>query len=168
MPYCLKCKSEYTEGNTVCLDCGEKLVDEVPDDIKHEIREGKKPKSRQKPMPEYVYKEMVFLCSTGVPAETDVVESLLRSYGIDTMRKSKRADGIFHSVYGMPAFGLEVYVPADRLEEARGLLGIEEPEEQKTAEPKVKKRLKAVLGWAIVLIVAIMFAYFSWLSTTKN
>lgn len=30
MPYCPTCKTEYVEGKTECVDCGAKLVDELP------------------------------------------------------------------------------------------------------------------------------------------
>ena len=30
MPYCPTCKQEYVEGTTECVDCGSKLVDELP------------------------------------------------------------------------------------------------------------------------------------------
>lgn len=30
MPWCPKCRNEYYEGFTVCADCGEQLVDELP------------------------------------------------------------------------------------------------------------------------------------------
>lgn len=30
MPYCPRCKYEYTDGQTECIDCGEQLVDELP------------------------------------------------------------------------------------------------------------------------------------------
>ncbi|MBN2542024.1 zinc ribbon domain-containing protein [bacterium] len=36
MPFCPKCKIEYVEGVKVCADCGEKLVDKLPEEYKCE------------------------------------------------------------------------------------------------------------------------------------
>ncbi|MBE5962889.1 MAG: zinc ribbon domain-containing protein [Lachnospiraceae bacterium] len=35
MPWCPKCKNEYKEGVTVCADCGEPLVDKLPDELEY-------------------------------------------------------------------------------------------------------------------------------------
>ena len=32
MPWCPKCKMEYREGFTKCADCGEYLVDKLPEE----------------------------------------------------------------------------------------------------------------------------------------
>ena len=40
MPFCPKCKFEYVKNIDTCHDCGEKLTEELPDDIKYsEIKE---------------------------------------------------------------------------------------------------------------------------------
>ncbi|MCH5265287.1 MAG: hypothetical protein J1F02_05260 [Lachnospiraceae bacterium] len=33
MPWCPKCRNEYVEGITTCVDCGVELVDELPEEI---------------------------------------------------------------------------------------------------------------------------------------
>lgn len=33
MPWCPKCKNEYVEGITTCVDCGVDLVEELPDEV---------------------------------------------------------------------------------------------------------------------------------------
>lgn len=63
--FCPKCRSEYREGFVTCADCGATLVSELPP-------EDEPPKT-----------EYVSVYSTTLPVEIAVLESALRSEGLD-------------------------------------------------------------------------------------
>jgi len=57
MPFCPKCRYEYVEEIDVCCDCGEKLLDKLPDEINcSEIKVKWKPLQT---LPGRIYAEMV-------------------------------------------------------------------------------------------------------------
>lgn len=104
MPWCPVCQLEYMEGKKICSDCNKRLADDkIPD-----------------PIVEYVEGE--FLYSAADEMEAVIIESLLRSEGIQTMRKYREA-GDFLVVYmGTSSFGIDIHVPEEQLERAQEII----------------------------------------------
>jgi len=105
MPFCPKCKYEYVKNIDTCHDCGEKLTDELPDDIKHsEIKTRWKPLQN---LPGRIYAEMA--------------KEIFDEKGIPSFIKST----FFSSAYGTRGvFGdtATIFVPDDKLEECSEII----------------------------------------------
>jgi len=98
MPFCPVCRSEYRTGFTHCSDCGAALVDRLPED------------SHRAP-------ERAELLATRDPDLLPAVVAGLTAAGIPHWTAGDESAAIY-------AGGLDVriFVPADRLEEARALI----------------------------------------------
>ncbi|NVM03343.1 MAG: DUF2007 domain-containing protein [Candidatus Helarchaeota archaeon] len=105
MPFCPICRYEYVEGTDVCYDCGEKLLDKLPDEIDHsEIKVKWKPLQS---LPGRIYAEMAkeVFDKKGIP-------SLIRST-------------FFSSAYGTRGISGDtttIFVPEDRFDECKEIL----------------------------------------------
>lgn len=108
MPWCPQCKAEFREGFTRCSDCDTDLVDKLETTIPEEKNEQKE--------------QWAFLATIEDDREIDIIESLLRSYGIPILRKYRWAGGFLKVVMGVSTYGVDIYVPASRLELGRALL----------------------------------------------
>ncbi len=65
----------------------------------------------------------VFLCHTAGSLEADILESKLRSEGIPCVKKYEEAANFIEIVMGSnSSFAIDLYVPADRLEDARNII----------------------------------------------
>ncbi len=84
MPYCPQCKCEYLPGFTVCSDCGEKLVAELP--VEAEMQEVNWLPLRD--LPGNLYAEMVkeVLDKKGIPCfiKSDDLSSTLGTKTVST------------------------------------------------------------------------------------
>ena len=56
------------------------------------------------------------------PADADTVISLLSAYGVPCFKYYDREGGAGKVINGFSGFGVSLYVPASRLEEARDIL----------------------------------------------
>lgn len=73
----------------------------------------------------------VLLASTfDSPADADTVISLLSAYGIPCFKYYDREGGAGKVISGFSGYGVSLYVPASRLEEARELLAATPVEDQ--------------------------------------
>ena len=68
--------------------------------------------------------EWVFLVYLEDDREVDIIESLLRSFGIPLLRKYKGLGGYFKILTGMSALGIDLYVPQSQLETAIEILDL--------------------------------------------
>ena len=107
MPWCPKCGIEYGEGFSACADCCSVLVDERPDQS-----------GLGQPGDEGGWEHLVFMYSE---TEADIVTGLLESEGIPVV-KTYKGMGILHKVYTGKATGVDLFVPRQKLEQARRLL----------------------------------------------
>ena len=101
MPFCPKCRYEYTAGSTRCPDCGVDLVDSFPaEELASDVRFVPMPG-----LPGKIYAEMVreVLIQKGIPCYLRS-DGLLDSYGISGTGPMNR--------------GVRIFVPEDALEEA--------------------------------------------------
>jgi len=107
MPWCPGCRTEYMEGFKTCSDCGAGLVDELepPEEVP------------------VIYDSEAFLMSTADSVEAGVIESLLKSYNIPVLMKHKETGAYLNIYMGMSSFGVELYVPESKLEEAKEIIG---------------------------------------------
>ena len=56
------------------------------------------------------------------PADADTVISLLSAYGVPCFKYDDREGGAGKVIHGFSGFGVSLYVPASRLEEAQDIL----------------------------------------------
>lgn len=75
-----------------------------------------------------------FLTGVAGEPEAGVIESFLRTYGIPVLKKYREAGGFLQVYMGMTSFGIDLYVPASCLEQAKKLV-----EEQQTGDPEGEK-----------------------------
>lgn len=73
----------------------------------------------------------VLLASTfDSPADADTIISLLSAYGVPCFKYYDREGGAGKVINGFSGYGVSLYVPASRLEEARELLAATPVEDQ--------------------------------------
>lgn len=66
--------------------------------------------------------EISLLMADLSPVEAEIFISLLESYGIPVMKKSKGSGGIMEIYTGVNNYGIDLYVPAKALEEASEII----------------------------------------------
>ena len=65
----------------------------------------------------------VFLCHAKTSLEADILESKLRAEDIPCVKKYKGASNFIEIAMGSSsAFDIDIYVPADKLEDARNII----------------------------------------------
>lgn len=107
MPWCPECKTEYREGFSVCADCGCALTWHRP---REDTPEG--------PGENGAWEHLVFLYNE---MEADIVTGLLETEGIPVI-KTYKGMGVLHKVYTGKATVVDLFVPAERLAQAKELL----------------------------------------------
>jgi hypothetical protein len=108
MPWCPKCKTEYREGFDICSDCGETLVSEYPAD----------PNGAEEIEKDGDWEHFIYLFNE---TEADIVMGLLESADIPVIKMYKGM-GILHKVYTGKVSGVDLFVPKEKLEQAKELL----------------------------------------------
>ena len=105
---CPNCKEEYREGFTLCVDCGENLIEKPPE---------------PEPQPvEMVFADPTFLYHADDDAIAGILISALEEGDIPVMLKKPGAGEYLKIYMNMNAFGMEIHVPAVMLEKAREVL----------------------------------------------
>lgn len=105
MPFCPRCKYEYIENADFCYDCGEKLVDKLPDEIN-----SNKIKIKWKPLqnlPGRIYAEMV--------------KEVFDKKGIPSFIKSSLLSSAL-GIKGILGDTSTIFVPEDRFEECQEII----------------------------------------------
>ncbi|WP_113675614.1 putative signal transducing protein [Vallitalea guaymasensis] len=103
MAWCPKCKSEYEDNVKVCKECNVELVDQLEND-------------------EVEYQNFEFLINVGTVNEANILISLLESYDIPTIHKSKGSGEYLQVATGINYQGVDIYVPADVLTKAKEII----------------------------------------------
>jgi hypothetical protein len=106
MPWCPKCKIEYREEFTNCGECGCELV--------KDLASADGPVMGENDM-------AVYFMSVASDSEAKVIESKLTAFGVPSFKESKGIDG----VYGLNLSGVDIYVPANLLDNAKDIIGNE-------------------------------------------
>lgn len=117
MPWCPKCRIEYSEGFDTCSDCNEKLVEKLEG-----MPEDNESKVMDEPLQMEPEDHEAFLTSVGDSIEAEIVEGLLNSNGIPVLKKYSDAGGYFTVYAGGTFLGVDLYVPSKLLDKARELL----------------------------------------------
>lgn len=107
MLWCPNCKAEYRAGFTICADCGLPLE--------------KKPHAENDIQHEGAIIKLVYLVSAKNEYNAAIVESLLHSYGIPTMRKYLDLNLYWKSI-GFANNEVELYVPENAYAAAMEIL----------------------------------------------
>ena len=103
MPFCPKCKYEYTDGHVECIDCGAMLIDELP------LRDDS----------DLVSDDARFVPFRTYPSNihAEMVREALANEGITAVIKGSEVFGAGES-RSMGARGVVIWIPEDEQEEA--------------------------------------------------
>lgn len=162
MPWCPICKTEYREGFSRCSDCETELVEEIKEDV---ISLGHDEDNSQQIDWEYLD---IFIDEQ----EASMIESFLNSDNILTWKKYPGFSDITKIVGGTTRLGVAIYVPKDRLADARliveDILGRDGGQEQADeyyevlpAEPDIDRRTPYSKTIILFLVIAFLYLVFS-------
>lgn len=110
MPWCPSCKTEYREGFVECADCGCDLVEELDACVQEDDLANER---------EHLPIDWEYLDIFVDEQEAQIIESFLNSDGITTWKKYPGFSDMSKIVGGMTKLGVAIYVPRERLEDAR-------------------------------------------------
>jgi hypothetical protein len=155
MPWCPKCKAEYTDGTQFCADCGCPLTYHPPQD---------------EPETPYVEDTPAFLTSVENGLDGEMLQARLESAGIPCYMKRHDNDGLLRVYMGPSNIGADFYVPTKLLEKAKVAIGQEpQPGENESGELQPssvtpgaenapsKKPWSSILTAIVILLVLIGF-----------
>ena len=112
MPWCPECKAEYRENFNTCSECNVALVDQLAlDDNQLQNKEVKEQDEK-----------WVFLINVADGLDADLKEGLLKSCGINVIRKHQAFGGFIKICTGISNTGVDFYVPESQLTLAKGIL----------------------------------------------
>ena len=162
MPWCPICKTEYREGFSRCSDCEVDLVEEIKEDV---IRLKQDEDNSQQIDWEYLD---IFIDEQ----EASMIESFLNSDNILTWKKYPGFSDITKIVGGTTRLGVAIYVPKNRLADARLIVedilerdgGQEQADEYSKvlpAEPDIYRRTPYSKTIILFLVIAFLYLVFS-------
>ncbi|PIS27852.1 MAG: hypothetical protein COT43_08400 [Candidatus Marinimicrobia bacterium CG08_land_8_20_14_0_20_45_22] len=104
MPYCPKCKYEFVEGLTVCPDCGEPLVDQLPEENITPVK-------------------WVLLTTLSSPVIAEMVRGALNNQNIPaTISSNILTSGLLAQSTGTAGAYAKIFVPEEHLKSAKLIL----------------------------------------------
>lgn len=144
MGWCPKCKSEYEDNIKVCKKCNVKLVDHLEKD-------------------ELEDKRVERLINVASMYEANILISLLKSYDIPALYKSKGSGEYLQVATGINYQGVDIYVPAELMEKAKQIVEqgkkdkfvYNTPEETQQEKDAYNKRSNKI--GLIILIIVLLF-----------
>lgn len=119
---CAKCNLEIDENLMSCPMCQTEVLEQL------------QPTQEQEATAE---EETALLMTANNDIQANIVESLLKAYGIPLSRKYKGNDTFGKIILGLTVNGIDLYVPKSALEEAMGIIENELPEEQENVIEEV-------------------------------
>jgi len=114
MPYCPKCREEFQDWVTMCLDCGVPLVDILPD--LPAPKPEPKPEPKEKPSKE----PLVHVATAPNEQMAMIWAGILEDEGIDAFVKGR--DWYMSAAIPFYSFNHEIHVLASKAEQAKGIL----------------------------------------------
>lgn len=112
MAFCPLCKVEYPQEIVICPDCEAKLTEYLPEELDL---------FQEKRKDEFTNYNWALFQTILKDLEADIIAGLLETNGIPVMRKYPGMSSLT-KVYMGSSFGVELYVPSEKLKEAKGLL----------------------------------------------
>lgn len=152
---CPKCNLEINEDILYCPMCQTELLEELETDAATAAES--EPEST------------AFLMTAKDELQVNIVESLLKVYGIPLRRKYKGDDTFGKIFMGLTMNGIDLYVPNSSLEEAMDIIKNELPEEEITeyeteTEAEIEKseeellqkynKKRRIIAWIVLLFFA--------------
>ncbi len=111
MPWCPKCR-QFQEEDDLCSRCWVELVDRL-----EQVDEPKdEPGNQLKDEPE------VLLINVGNETEANLIQSILKSHGIPSLRKYPGGGGYLKVYMGFSIQGIEIYVLESDYDKAKEIL----------------------------------------------
>jgi hypothetical protein len=141
---------EYQSGFKTCFDCGADLADELAP-LAESAGEGD------------AYAGDAYLMSAADSVEAAIIESFLNVDGIPVLKKYRAAGGFLEIYMGQTVFGIDLYVPADKLEEAGDIVRNSRETGGESRLPRycraygIRRRRKV----AMLLVIMLLFWDFS-------
>lgn len=143
MPWCEKCKLEFSGESEKCLQCGSVLVD-------------KSILSQSEFLDDDNVKE-VFLTSVAGDIQSELIESKLRSNGIPVLKKYRETGSYLSVLFGSSNLGINLYVPSVKLEDAKQIIecieDINEDSEEIDNLNKSYQRKRRIGAWFIIILL---------------
>ena len=147
MPWCPKCR-RFQEENDLCSRCWVELVDSLP--------------------PELPVEKEAFLVSVGDVNEATMIQSLLESSGIHSVRRYRESGGYMKVYMETTVFGIDIYVAESNLETAREILesdidsssDILEEDQEDVIGGQILKRQDAARIMLMFVLVPILIGVF--------
>ncbi len=102
MSFCPKCRYEYERGTKICPDCGEELVDALPEEESEYGQET----------------ELALLHTTGNMIYVEFLREALKDNDIPCLLKREAPSLYGSGSVSTPFFDTKIYVPKSKLEEA--------------------------------------------------
>lgn len=123
MSWCPDCKTEYREGFTKCIDCDTELTETL------EVEEVE-------------YDTEVFLLTAEDDNHANVIQSILRQYGIPIFKKYKETGGYLNLITGRTPFGIDIYVPSKSFQIAQDTIESLDVNKTEQEEPNIESPMK--------------------------
>jgi hypothetical protein len=113
---CPKCNLEIDENTMFCSMCQPEMFNQLQEENSVESETD----------------ETALLMTANDEIQANIVESLLKAYGIPLSRKYKGNDTFGKIILGVTVNGIDLYVPKSALVEAKGIIENELPDGQET------------------------------------
>ncbi|GKX31955.1 hypothetical protein SH1V18_44350 [Vallitalea longa] len=144
MGWCPKCKREYEDNVKVCKECNVKLVDHLEKE-------------------KFAEQKVERLINVASMYEANIIISLLKSYDIPALYKSKGSGEYLQVATGINYQGVDIYVPVESMEKAKEIIEQENKDNiddnmlHETQQEKNEYNKRSNKIGLIILIIILLF-----------